>query len=104
MRQYEIKSFFDGSTFTLTYIVSDPATKDAVIIDPAHWKLLPGKNHNARKKIYPCMHHKFYLYLMLLQDAQEYLPLFWSWAYGSPMQSFLNGYFDVDLILVCMPL
>jgi glyoxylase-like metal-dependent hydrolase (beta-lactamase superfamily II) len=30
----EIKSFFDPRTFTLTYVVFDPATKDAVIIDP----------------------------------------------------------------------
>ncbi len=30
----EIKSFFDPATFTLTYIVFDSATKDAVIIDP----------------------------------------------------------------------
>ncbi len=30
----EIKTFFDPETFTLTYIVFDPATKDAVILDP----------------------------------------------------------------------
>lgn len=30
----EIKSFFDEPTYTLTYVVYDPATKDAVIIDP----------------------------------------------------------------------
>ena len=29
-----IKTFFDARTWTLTYVVSDPATKDAVIIDP----------------------------------------------------------------------
>lgn len=30
----QIKQFFDPATFTLTYVVSDEATKDAVIIDP----------------------------------------------------------------------
>lgn len=30
----EIKSFFDETTYTLTYVVYDPTTKDAVIIDP----------------------------------------------------------------------
>jgi len=30
----QIKEFFDKATFTLTYVVWDPATLDAVIIDP----------------------------------------------------------------------
>ncbi len=30
----QIKEFFDKATFTLTYVVWDPATHDAVIIDP----------------------------------------------------------------------
>lgn len=29
-----VKEFFDPATFTLTYVVYDPATRDAVIIDP----------------------------------------------------------------------
>jgi glyoxylase-like metal-dependent hydrolase (beta-lactamase superfamily II) len=29
-----VEPFFDPDTFTLTYVVSDPATRDAVIIDP----------------------------------------------------------------------
>lgn len=29
-----VKAFFDPRTFTLTYVVWDPSTKDAVIIDP----------------------------------------------------------------------
>lgn len=29
-----VKAFFDKSTWTLTYVVFDPATKDAVILDP----------------------------------------------------------------------
>ena len=30
----QIKTFFDPRTFTLTYLVWDPATRDAVVIDP----------------------------------------------------------------------
>lgn len=30
----QIKAFFDKATFTLTYVVWDPGTRDAVIIDP----------------------------------------------------------------------
>lgn len=30
----DIKAFFDEETFTVTYVVSDPETKDAVVIDP----------------------------------------------------------------------
>ncbi len=30
----QIKEFFDKATFTLTYVVWDPATSDAVVIDP----------------------------------------------------------------------
>lgn len=30
----EIKTFFDNRTYTLTYVVYDPQTKDAVVIDP----------------------------------------------------------------------
>jgi glyoxylase-like metal-dependent hydrolase (beta-lactamase superfamily II) len=30
----DIKAFFDPATFTLTYVVSDPNTRDAIIIDP----------------------------------------------------------------------
>lgn len=31
-----VDTFFDPATWTLTYLVWDPATKDAVIIDPVH--------------------------------------------------------------------
>ncbi|MEM6931915.1 MAG: MBL fold metallo-hydrolase, partial [Myxococcota bacterium] len=30
----EIQAFFDKATWTLTYVVYDPHTRDAVIIDP----------------------------------------------------------------------
>ena len=30
----EIETFFDPATFTLTYAVYEPKTKDAVVIDP----------------------------------------------------------------------
>jgi len=29
-----IHSFFDPATFTLTYVVFDPDSRDAVVIDP----------------------------------------------------------------------
>jgi glyoxylase-like metal-dependent hydrolase (beta-lactamase superfamily II) len=32
--EMEIKAFFDPATFTLTYVVYDPETRDAIIIDP----------------------------------------------------------------------
>ncbi len=34
MSNIAIKTFYDDATNTLTYVVSDPATKDAVVIDP----------------------------------------------------------------------
>tara|TARA_B100001248_G_scaffold262708_1_gene261284 strand:+ start:10078 stop:10947 length:870 start_codon:yes stop_codon:yes gene_type:complete len=34
MTNYEVQDFFHSATATLTYIVSNPATKDAIIIDP----------------------------------------------------------------------
>lgn len=30
----EVKGFFDAATYTVTYVVNDPATKEAAIIDP----------------------------------------------------------------------
>ena len=30
----EVRAFFDEATFTVTYVVSDPATKRAAVIDP----------------------------------------------------------------------
>ena len=30
----QIQAFFDEATFTVTYLVSDPATRLAVVIDP----------------------------------------------------------------------
>lgn len=32
--KFEIKAFYDAPTFTLSYLVYDPSTKDAVLIDP----------------------------------------------------------------------
>jgi glyoxylase-like metal-dependent hydrolase (beta-lactamase superfamily II) len=38
-----VKEFFDKATWTLTYVVSDPSTKDAVIIDPV-WDYDPASS------------------------------------------------------------
>jgi len=40
MKNPIVKHFFDQATWTLTYVVHDPATKDAVIIDPV-WDFEP---------------------------------------------------------------
>jgi glyoxylase-like metal-dependent hydrolase (beta-lactamase superfamily II) len=37
----QVKEFFDKATWTLTYVVHDPSTKDAVIIDPV-WDYDPA--------------------------------------------------------------
>lgn len=34
MSKPDVKAFFDGATFTVSYVISDPATSRAVIIDP----------------------------------------------------------------------
>jgi len=34
MKKPDIKAFFDEATFTVTYVVSDPATRRAAVIDP----------------------------------------------------------------------
>ena len=41
MAQANIRGFFDEPTFTITYLVSDPATKKAAIIDPS-WIMSPA--------------------------------------------------------------
>jgi glyoxylase-like metal-dependent hydrolase (beta-lactamase superfamily II) len=47
-----VKEFFDKDTWTLTYVVHDPASKDAVIIDPV-WDYDPAASrmseHSAEK-------------------------------------------------------
>jgi hypothetical protein len=53
-----VKEFFDKSTWTLTYVVHDPQTKDAVVIDPVWdfslWQIstftLTGLVPTSRKK------------------------------------------------------
>lgn len=44
----EVKEFFDRATWTLTYVVHDPATKDAVVIDPV-WDYDPAASKMSRK-------------------------------------------------------
>lgn len=43
MMKPSVKEFFDKATWTLTYVVQDPATKDAVIIDPV-WDYDPASS------------------------------------------------------------
>ncbi|WP_413578051.1 MBL fold metallo-hydrolase [Bdellovibrio sp. HCB290] len=43
MKKIHIQHFFDSATSTLTYVVHDPETLDAVIIDPV-WNYGPGSS------------------------------------------------------------
>lgn len=43
-----VKAFFDKATWTLTYVVHDPATKDAVIIDPV-WNYDPAASKMSQQ-------------------------------------------------------
>lgn len=43
-----VKEFFDKATWTLTYVVQDPHTKDAVIIDPV-WDYDPAASKMSQK-------------------------------------------------------
>ena len=36
MTQPDVQAFHDEATFTVTYVVSDPATSKAAIVDPVH--------------------------------------------------------------------
>lgn len=45
-----VKEFFDQATWTLTYIVYDPQTKDAVILDPV-WDYDPASSKMATQSI-----------------------------------------------------
>lgn len=44
----QVKAFFDKATWTMTYVVQDPATKDAIIIDPI-WDYDPAASKMSQK-------------------------------------------------------
>lgn len=44
----EVKAFFDKPTWTLTYVVSDPYTRDAVVIDPV-WDYDPASSKMSQE-------------------------------------------------------
>lgn len=50
MSTIQIKHFFDPTTFTLTYVVHDPKTLDAVIIDPV-WDYDPADSKLSTKSM-----------------------------------------------------
>jgi glyoxylase-like metal-dependent hydrolase (beta-lactamase superfamily II) len=52
----EIKSFYDSATFTLTYVVHDPQSRDAVIIDPV-LDYEPLSSSVSTKSIEPVLEH-----------------------------------------------
>jgi glyoxylase-like metal-dependent hydrolase (beta-lactamase superfamily II) len=64
----EVKYFFDKDTSTLTYVVYDPTTRDAVIIDPVldfdpiAWKI---GHHSAQKLIDYCKQHELTVHYLL---------------------------------------
>ncbi len=57
----EIRSFFDATTSTLTYVVFDPTTFDAVIIDPV-WDFDITTGQLSTKTVDPV--------ILFLQDRQ----------------------------------
>ena len=48
--QTHVQAFFDQDTWTLTYVVHDPTTLDAVIIDPV-WDYNPASSTVSRKSV-----------------------------------------------------
>lgn len=50
-----VKAFFDPATYTLTYVVYDEATKDAVIIDPV-WDYDPAASKLDDKSVKDVLH------------------------------------------------
>lgn len=50
MNRIEIKHFFDQATSTLTYVVHDPKTLDAIIIDPV-WDYDPAASRLSTKSM-----------------------------------------------------
>jgi len=46
----EVKAFFDKDTWTLTYVVFDPQSKDAVVVDPV-WDYDPAASKVSRKSV-----------------------------------------------------
>lgn len=46
----QVKAFFDKMTWTLTYVVWDPATKDAVLIDPV-WDYDPASSKVSTESV-----------------------------------------------------
>lgn len=46
----QVKAFFDAETFTLTYVVWDEASRDAVIIDPV-WNYDPASSKLTTKSV-----------------------------------------------------
>ena len=50
----QIQHFFDASTSTLTYVVSDPQTHDAVVIDPV-WDFDPASGKLSLKAFEPVL-------------------------------------------------
>ena len=47
---YQVEAFFDKATFTMTYIVFDDISKDAIIIDPV-WDYDPAASKVSRESI-----------------------------------------------------
>lgn len=46
----KVETFFDKATYTLTYIVFDPSTKDAIIIDPV-WDYDPAASKLSNESV-----------------------------------------------------
>ena len=51
-----IQHFFDAQTSTLTYVVSDPSTRDAIVIDPV-WDYDPASGKMSTVSMEPVVRY-----------------------------------------------
>jgi len=68
----EVKSFFDKDTSTLTHIVYDPTTRDAVVIDPVmdfNLQTFKWAQHSVEQIVHFCQDLKLHIHSILETHA-----------------------------------